>query len=406
MAVVERVARGTVSTPTPSTSLAAVAGPAARASRGAAAERSIATSRYAAAGRRSRPRSSRTRGGAWRRLRTAGPVAVTPSPERGYRSRARLHAARGASRVLPRGHAPVVRRGRDRAAVGRHRGLDPRRRGSASRAGGAEGSGRSDVVENAAGTERACHLLVHGSGGRATTGGAGVRSDRAVCRRRRRARHDDGAGGGIRRAGRRGAAGRPVGDGRHRRQRGRARRVDVSLRHDVRSFFQGNRFLLEPLVQHRDRSRARRAGPRSLRGNRTLRPRAGRRRGGPDRAGRGRPVERPRPGGQRAPCADWRGSEQRRAWKPSLAAPRPGMPTWIVDPPRTGLSGRRPRGGAAAIGRTASSTCRATWPRWRATSATWPSGGYEVTALTGVDMFPSTAHVEAVCVLDAAATRR
>jgi tRNA/tmRNA/rRNA uracil-C5-methylase (TrmA/RlmC/RlmD family) len=80
---------------------------------------------------------------------------------------------------------------------------------------------------------------------------------------------------------------------------------------------------------------------------------------------------------------------------------RLGFATWIVDPPRQGLSSDV----RLAVLRDRPSrlvyvSCDvATLARDVAALTT---GGYEVRSLVGLDLFPSTAHVETVCVLDAA----
>ena len=90
---------------------------------------------------------------------------------------------------------------------------------------------------------------------------------------------------------------------------------------------------------------------------------------------------------------------ERQSVEGYLATPRPGMPTWIVDPPRTGLPDAVR---AAALrdrpDRIVYVSCDpATLAR---DVRALVEGGYEVRSLTGLDMFPSTAHVEAICVLD------
>jgi tRNA/tmRNA/rRNA uracil-C5-methylase (TrmA/RlmC/RlmD family) len=70
-----------------------------------------------------------------------------------------------------------------------------------------------------------------------------------------------------------------------------------------------------------------------------------------------------------------------------------------VDPPRTGLSDAV----RAAIGRDRPErvvyvSCDVATLARDVRALT--EKGYEATALTGFDLFPSTAHVEAVCVLD------
>ncbi len=82
-----------------------------------------------------------------------------------------------------------------------------------------------------------------------------------------------------------------------------------------------------------------------------------------------------------------------------VSDPCGGCRTWIVDPPRTGLSDAV----RAAIGRDQPErvvyvSCDAATLARDVRALT--DRGYEASALTGFDLFPSTAHVEAVCVLD------
>jgi tRNA/tmRNA/rRNA uracil-C5-methylase (TrmA/RlmC/RlmD family) len=108
-------------------------------------------------------------------------------------------------------------------------------------------------------------------------------------------------------------------------------------------------------------------------------------------------VERPRPRDNADALADWREVEQESV-EQFVSDPCGGCRTWIVDPPRTGLSDAV----RAAIGRDRPdrvvyvSCDAARWPR----RARADGPGYEASALTGFDLFPGTAHVETVCVLD------
>ena len=82
-----------------------------------------------------------------------------------------------------------------------------------------------------------------------------------------------------------------------------------------------------------------------------------------------------------------------------LARPRTGMSTWVVDPPRTGLSEAVRQ--AALRDRPARIVYVSCDPATLARDVrALVQSGYQVRSLTGLDMFPSTAHVEAVCVLD------
>jgi tRNA/tmRNA/rRNA uracil-C5-methylase (TrmA/RlmC/RlmD family) len=316
---------------------------------------------------------------AWRRLaRRAppGPVEVLASPERGYRMRARLHAADGALGFYREGTHRLC----DAGTTGQLsddtmawvRGVEEQLRAAA-----ATGLTAIDVVENADGTERACHLsLAPRTPLDAFTflgeGIAGVSAQ--------------------------------VGEGGHGATVlvGQPNVVDqvggrVPLRHDVRSFFQGNRFLLEPLVQLV--LAAVPEGP-------VLDLYAGTGLFGLSAAAAGRGlvvlVEGDAWSGRdlaanARPFAD-AARVERRGVEAFLASARPGHATWIVDPPRTGLAEAVRRAArrdepsrivyvscdVATLARDVQDLCDV---------------GYDVASLTGVDMFPSTGHVEAVCVL-------
>ena len=74
--------------------------------------------------------------------------------------------------------------------------------------------------------------------------------------------------------------------------------------------------------------------------------------------------------------------------------------TIIVDPPRTGMSREALDGDMPAARRASRSTCRATWPRWRAMpGASW-TAGTAIAELDAFDLFPNTPHVETVVVFD------
>ncbi|HEY6507502.1 MAG TPA: TRAM domain-containing protein, partial [Vicinamibacterales bacterium] len=164
---------------------------------------------------------------AWRRLaRQAppGPVEVLASPERGYRSRARLHAADGTLGFYREGTHRLC----DAASTGQLsddtmawvRGVEA---WLAARA--ATGLTAIDVVENTTGTERACHLSV--AAGASLDAFADLGDGIAGVS----AQVGDGGQGGTVLVGQPGVVDQIAGG--------------VALRHDVRSFFQGNRFLLE-----------------------------------------------------------------------------------------------------------------------------------------------------------------
>jgi 23S rRNA (uracil1939-C5)-methyltransferase len=180
---------------------------------------------------------------------------------------------------------------------------------------------------------------------------------------------------------------------------GQQQSASVSLRHGPRSFFQSNRFLQAPLTQ---------LVVDSVHHGPVLDLFAGTGLFGLALAAAGREavaMVEGHPSSARDLAANAAGAAvtvHRQSVEDYLAAPRPGMKTWIVDPPRTGL----PDAVRAATlrehpDRVVYVSCDpATLAR---DVRTLVSGGYQVRSLTGLDMFPSTAHVEAVCVLDSGA---
>jgi 23S rRNA (uracil1939-C5)-methyltransferase len=335
---------------------------------------------------------------AWRRiahLPLQAPVAMIASPERGYRSRARLHAAGGRLGFYREGTHQICD-----AALPGQLGDDTvawiREVEAVLRANGAGTVAAVDVVENIAATERAAHLHLHGGGvprelETLADGLTGLSAGRAVD-------DDDDY------------RARPIED------RtvviagdpsvldvipvpGEQQSASVSLRHGARSFFQSNRFLLAPLTQLV--VDATHPGP-------ALDLFAGTGLFGLALAAAGQEtvaMVEGHPSSARDLAANATGAAvtvHRQSVEDYLAAPRPGMKTWIVDPPRTGL----PDAVRAATlrehpDRVVYVSCDpATLAR---DVRTLVSGGYQVRSLTGLDMFPSTAHVEAVCVLDSGA---
>ena len=331
---------------------------------------------------------------AWRRiarLPVHAAVAMIASPERGYRSRARLHAAGGRLGFYREGTHQICD-----AAVTGQLGDDTvgwiRKVESALRMGGAAVTA-VDVVENVAATERAAHLHVHGS-----------EVPRGL---------EELAEGltGL-------SAGRTSGDDDEYRSRpvedrglvlagdpsvtdvipvpGEQASASVSLRHGARSFFQGNRFLLAPLTQ---------LVVGAAHDGAVLDLFAGTGLFGLAIAAAGRtPVAmvEGHPSSARdlaANAVDATVTVHRQSVETYLSTPRPGMPTWIVDPPRTGLPDAVRT--AALRDRPDRIVYVSCDPATLARDVrTLVSGGYQVRSLTGLDMFPSTAHVEAVCVLD------
>ena len=337
---------------------------------------------------------------AWRRvgrLALPGPLTVTPSPERGYRSRARLHAVGTRLGFYREGtHQlcdPVETGQLSDATVTWVRTIEER---LASR--DLRGLVALEMVEDAAGRERACHLSMAAGADRRgldalADGLTGVSAASAAPR----GGHEDDdrlspAGGTV-------VAGDPaVVD--HLTVAGPGARtpVEVALRHDVRSFFQGNRFLLQPLVQHV--LDAALDGP-------ALDLYAGTGLFGLALAAALRiPVVLVEGDSwssrdlahNATPFADLARVEQESVER-FVSDPCGGCRTWIVDPPRTGLSDAV----RAAIGRDQPErvvyvSCDAATLARDVRALT--DRGYEASALTGFDLFPSTAHVEAVCVLD------
>jgi 23S rRNA (uracil1939-C5)-methyltransferase len=334
---------------------------------------------------------------AWRRiarLMVQAPVPMVMSPERGYRSRARLHARDGRLGFYREGTHQIC----DAAVTGQLSAAAVawiRQAEATLRTSGASALAAVDLVENAAATQRAAHLHLHG--------GDVPREMEALAADLT----------GL-------SAGRTSGDDDEYRNRpvedrvvviagdpsvvdvipvpGAQRSTSVSLRHGARSFFQGNRFLLSPLTQL-----VVEAAPDGA----VLDLFAGTGLFGLALAAAGRaPVTmvEGHPTSSRDLAANAAGGAgvtvHRQSVEGYLATPRPGMPTWILDPPRTGL----PEAVRAAAlrdrpDRIVYVSCDpATLAR---DVRAFVDGGYEVRSLTGLDMFPSTAHVEAVCVLDA-----
>jgi 23S rRNA (uracil1939-C5)-methyltransferase len=367
---------------------------------------------------------------AWRRLARQAPpaaLAVVASPERGYRTRARLHASGHRLGFYREGSHTLC----DAASTGQL--SDQTVEWLRHVQGGMERLDRPglhalELAENVAGTVRACHMTLtrearldgwHGilsplsgvsyeqSG--APAGGGTLWGEAAIV--------DE-----IRLSGRDG-----IGS------------VVLGLRHDVRSFFQGNRFLLPSLVEMVVDAAV--DGPEpdgpvldlyagtglfglAVAATRPLRPvtlvegdrwsgrdlaenarlfDAGAKSGpvmsGPVRSGQVRSGQ-VRSGRVRS----GRVSVEQVGVERYVARTRAEHRTWIVDPPRQGLASDV----RAAVlrdrpARVVYVSCDvATLAR---DVAALTAGGYEVRSVVGLDMFPSTAHVEVVCVLDATRTR-
>ena len=314
---------------------------------------------------------------------------VLPSPERGYRMRARLHARDGRLGFFREGSHQMCGPGPtgqllpstidwisavERTIADMH----------------LSGLAGVEVVENIPGDERACHLELES--------GVAVAPWAALA--------DSGPLTGLSasRADRQGietlAGAASVTD--LLRVSG-ASGVSLTLRRSARAFFQGNRFLLEPLVRH--------VGARVPSGS-VVDLYAGVGLFGLSLAAAGNQevtlVEGdPVSGGDllsnAAPFAP-RVNVERRSVESYLrteggprgdASRREG--TFIMDPPRTGLS-KEALGGvlAARPARIVYVSCDiATFSR---DARALLDGGYELSEVSGIDLFPNTAHVETVAV--------
>ncbi len=308
--------------------------------------------------------------------------AVAGSPEHGYRMRARLHALRGRLGFYREGSHQMC----DAAAT---RQMLPatdawvaaaQERMRRERLDGVAGI---EVAENIAGDVRACHLDLHAGVDPApfaalAEGLVGLSASRAdrpdvVCLHgtpaivdRLRVSDDDET---------------PV----------------VELRRDVRAFFQGNRFLIEPLMRHVVAVIG--AGPVvDLYAGVGLFGLAAAALG----AGAVTLVEGDPIGGadlevNAAPFGP-RATVVRRSVETFLSAAQPdAAATFVVDPPRTGMS----KDAMAAVIRHAPSrliyvSCDvATLAR---DARLLVDAGYGLQGLQGFDLFPNTAHVETVAV--------
>ena len=161
------------------------------------------------------------------RLPLASPPAVVASPEQGYRMRARLHVRGSQIGFMREGSHEICAVGPTGqllpATVASIADMEARLRGGALK-----GLTSIEIAENVAATERACHLEVgpgsdaHRFAALATEGVTGlsaqVLDNRSVLTLAGRPSVSDSLGALV-------------------------------LRRDVRAFFQGNRFLLETLVQ-------------------------------------------------------------------------------------------------------------------------------------------------------------
>ena len=316
------------------------------------------------------------------RLPLGEPPAVIPSPEHGYRMRARLHARDGRLGFFREGtHElcdPVVTRQLLPATTGwlvAVQALLARER--------LRGVVSMEIAENVAADERACHLelavgeeparyeVVGKAGG--LTGLSAHAGDRPSAMR---------------------VAGSPVVVDVLQAREGDAT-SSLRLRRDVRAFFQGNRFLLERLVRHVLGLVP--VGPVvdlyagvglfglsvSAAGGEDVTVVEGDPVSGADLEANAQPF-----GGRVAVRRE--SVEAYLAGSPTLAPA-----TFIVDPPRTGLS----KGALAGLVRLVPprivyvSCDVATLAR---DTRALLDAGYALNDLTGIDLFPNTAHVETV----------
>ena len=309
---------------------------------------------------------------------------VTGSPERGYRMRARLHVHGGRIGFYLEGSHHIC----DAAGTGQ---LQPETSAWIAAAQHAldkkrlDGLAAVEIAENIPGDQRACHLELHagaepsayGALAEGLVGLSAQRSDRAGVER---------IAGVPVVTDSLGVAGSPT---------------VLSLVRDVRSFFQGNRFLVEALVRRVLELVP--AGP-------VIDLYAGVGLFGLSLAAAGyEPVAvvegDPVSGADLARNADWFGDRVevvRRRVEAYLASARArdvSHATVIVDPPRTGMSkqalapivGLQPR-------RIVYISCDvATLAR---DVRALLDAGYHLAHLSGVDLFPNTAHVETIAVLN------
>jgi tRNA/tmRNA/rRNA uracil-C5-methylase (TrmA/RlmC/RlmD family) len=318
------------------------------------------------------------------RVPFAAPPRVVASPETGYRMRARLHARDGRIGFFREGTHEIC----DAASTAQ---LAPATNAwiAAAQAalGGERGLAGIEIAENAAGDQRAVHLELHEGTDAARfarladiatlTGVSALRADRPSAER---------------------LAGEPfVTDvlSVHAAASPAAERATLHLRREVRAFFQGNRFLLEELVGHVVSLVA--SGP-------VVDLYAGVGLFGLSLAAAG--IERvtlvegdPISGADlevnAAPFDARTRIEHRSVESYVRSVTPPANATFIVDPPRTGMTkdavagiiNRRPS-------RIVYVSCDvATLAR---DTRTLLDAGYELRGLTGIDLFPNTAHVESV----------
>jgi len=310
------------------------------------------------------------------KLVVAGPIDVLTGPADGYRTRARLHLRGGAVGFFDEGTHRLcdVAPARQLSVTS----ADVVQRLAAALAAAAPGlDAEIEWAEDAAGTTRVAHLAI----ARRQDLGAVAAIDPVGGL--------DGCGAAL--AGDPGAPRQQLWGDLRVVDRVRVGSTDASIAHDARAFFQGNRHLLQPLVEE---VLAGVSGPvldlyagvglfavsAAIAGHRVT------------------AVE-----GDAVAAADLADNAARApgltavhaAVEAHLAGPRPDVGTVVVDPPRTGLS-RDALAGVLA---------------WRPDRLVYVScdpatlardlrgcqaAGYRIDGLRGVDLFPRTGHVEAV----------
>lgn len=307
--------------------------------------------------------------------------AMVSSPERGYRLRARLHAEGARLGFYREGTHQLCDAGPTQQ-LSEDAGRWIATASQVLREKGLHGVAAVELSENVSGTERACHLELHH--------GVDALAFAPLA---------DGLVGLSARAGAGDVEmlhGTPaVSDALH--VGGTAPGVSVELRRDVRSFFQSNRFLVEPLAQHVLASVA--DGP-------VIDLYAGVGLFGLTLAAAGRQVTLveadPVSGAdlqRNARAAGQKVSVERRSVESFVASRRfPRLAqgaTVIVDPPRTGLSPEALSG--ITTGAPAHLVYVSCDPATMARdSRALANAGYDMTVMTLFDMFPNTAHVESV----------
>ncbi len=324
------------------------------------------------------------------KLRLENTVPIVPSPESGYRMRARLHSIGGRIGFIKEGTHELC----EPAATGQ---LLPetlqalKRFASHGRFGGAGRIRGIEVAENIPATERSLHVELQSLPPRGPSDSRDVVEGITGL-----SVSTTESPGSLRLYGEPGVTDEINAPALHTRDA----RVRVRLRRHTRSFFQGNRFLLQTLV---DRVLARvPPGPvvdlYSGVGLFAVPLAAGG--WGPVVAVEGHAVSARDLKANAAPYDATLTLERSSVEDYLVRGVFPSQPTLIVDPPRTGLS-RECLSGVAAIGSAVLvyvSCDPATLARDVRALA---ESGYRLVHLEGFDLFPNTPHIEAMAVLTA-----